>query len=896
MGPRSDEDDFYAPFRFAIIQDDVPSSSDDGSGLHSPVGGVFPRMPRAVQGGGESLRYQLDPQAAVAPSETPAPQFDFAQGLNENNQQQIPIPDTRLEPPNSRARQITFSQSHYFQLPPYHTGHSFVTHFAHYSSFSSRVPDTTHVAATVDFGCNPSQLGQLSPSGPSHTPPYYQRPPSTVNSTSVGADHRSNSVAIAERSDPSMPNATNNSRESRKGINPVVIACRLCRARKIRCDSTRPECNNCLRRNNECEYDAMPKRRGPDKRPGTRQRRCKKRASDDLNSPNPKRRRTTTEIVIDPPETQERRMGDPTSQSIRYPERSLDLRIDTPTLRSSPSLTPPSGAEHCVKQEESPTHRRSLVYGYEQSPFQRQAFPRSIDLSPLSNDSQRTFVYSTSPMVDARQREWWERISAVCPNPQELINEFNFLRYNTTHQLSFVHIDSLAVSLHEDSERMKIQPAFIFAGLALAQLLRSSRAEQGLMGMEKAVRLRDQANEAIDQALHAGQLHADLAKARFLLAVFETSAYTDYSDSRATAALHALDEMIRALTLTTIDVHDKAASSYTSGAVPTVFLEDGPSIAGRTCMCIPEEVNDASKNYATRNCSLPWSLNWTSNQIHEEEIRRLCWASLSLICDYTVQCAALGRDVSTFYLTDPGNFVLLFPGEAMYRLPEYKHPNDPLLVKESVWALHCRSMLLWSFCMSVKENQIPVDDKIEAFTQSIGEAQLIEDALNVHHCNIDTTIINLTREYLFNIQLLVANEVRITVAGLTRSGRPGILYNTKHVQEWVRSQQGAIQKGKDLIQRFSSVENNEFIRQPFIVPWFVNQLNIAVLIWPYEQTMVGLLELAKDLLFVVENLNALWACPDNDSKTNGFRAELMRACHSRGIAPPLPTPYAPSNI
>lgn len=94
-------------------------------------------------------------------------------------------------------------------------------------------------------------------------------------------------------------------------------------------------------------------------------------------------------------------------------------------------------------------------------------------------------------------------------------------------------------------------------------------------------------------------------------------------------------------------------------------------------------------------------------------------------------------------------FVLLFPGEAMYRLPEYKHPNDPLLVKESVWALHCRSMLLWSFCISVKENQIPVDDKIEAFTQSIGEAQLIEDALNIHHCNIDTTIINLTREYLF---------------------------------------------------------------------------------------------------------------------------------------------------
>jgi hypothetical protein len=52
------------------------------------------------------------------------------------------------------------------------------------------------------------------------------------------------------------------------------------RARKIRCDSTRPVCNNCLRRSNECHYDTVPKRRGPDKRPGTRQRSCKKRPSD----------------------------------------------------------------------------------------------------------------------------------------------------------------------------------------------------------------------------------------------------------------------------------------------------------------------------------------------------------------------------------------------------------------------------------------------------------------------------------------------------------------------------------------------------------------------------------------------------------------------------------------
>lgn len=69
-------------------------------------------------------------------------------------------------------------------------------------------------------------------------------------------------------------------------INPVLMPCcsLMCchhsRARKIRCDSTRPTCHNCTRRGNECEYDAVPKRRGPDKRPGTRQRSCKKRPSE----------------------------------------------------------------------------------------------------------------------------------------------------------------------------------------------------------------------------------------------------------------------------------------------------------------------------------------------------------------------------------------------------------------------------------------------------------------------------------------------------------------------------------------------------------------------------------------------------------------------------------------
>jgi len=58
----------------------------------------------------------------------------------------------------------------------------------------------------------------------------------------------------------------------------------------------RPGCDNCARRSSQCEYDAILKRRGPDKRPGTRRRSCKKRPAEGEETPAArKRRRTETE-------------------------------------------------------------------------------------------------------------------------------------------------------------------------------------------------------------------------------------------------------------------------------------------------------------------------------------------------------------------------------------------------------------------------------------------------------------------------------------------------------------------------------------------------------------------------------------------------------------------------
>lgn len=71
------------------------------------------------------------------------------------------------------------------------------------------------------------------------------------------------------------------------------------RTRKTRCDGAKPVCHNCGRRtngNNECNYDPIPKRRGPDKTPGARQRMARDVRNEIDNSYSTRRRRRARDI------------------------------------------------------------------------------------------------------------------------------------------------------------------------------------------------------------------------------------------------------------------------------------------------------------------------------------------------------------------------------------------------------------------------------------------------------------------------------------------------------------------------------------------------------------------------------------------------------------------------
>ncbi|KIY72469.1 hypothetical protein CYLTODRAFT_37194 [Cylindrobasidium torrendii FP15055 ss-10] len=133
--------------------------------------------------------------------------------------------------------------------------------------------------------------------------------------TSAGAEPwPSNSVLPSARPSPSDEATTDDRSNSRKGrrskekieLAPdqppttqgkprarVYVACVQCRSRKIRCDGAKPICHNCNKRGHpECNYDPVPKRRGPDKTPGARQRMARE-LKNDLDKDDTRRRRRT---------------------------------------------------------------------------------------------------------------------------------------------------------------------------------------------------------------------------------------------------------------------------------------------------------------------------------------------------------------------------------------------------------------------------------------------------------------------------------------------------------------------------------------------------------------------------------------------------------------------------
>ncbi|KAF7288605.1 Zn(2)-C6 fungal-type domain-containing protein [Mycena indigotica] len=735
----------------------------------------------------------------------------------------------------------------------------------------------------------------------------------------------------------------------------VVIACRPCRGRKIKCDSLRPSCSNCIRRHTPCIYDAAPKRRGPDKRPGTRKRSCKRKAV-----PAEDAKETETDDDAKPPAKRQRKVGadstakaDSDIREILTEESKTELRSKHKAkAKAKAARTAGSLSDTAASPSSSPVEPRNHSFPIAR-PLQIttqfvQSIPSTLKHSPLSLDeSTPTSLESMFSILPPSQltlpgdptsalasgsgsdrRQWWSNfLQEVSLN--KISGDLTFVFGDTGHWLSFLHLPSLLHVLWSSNERPTLPPAFILSALALAELMRSSELERGGAGRDRAARLRASAQAAFDADLaqpevtfmfisdfrtENGDRQVDyrLAEAALIIVLYEFCAHPSFHRDRMYTALQQLDGLLHRLNLFQVDFQNTHVSFFDPIKVPLVKLPlqselqqqsarsyslqpEQERLPRRTCQCSSEPGSPPPNNTVFNHMAPRWYPGWSTSEIRTEECRRLVWSSLAAASTFMVQFAALESDYPPLPMAESTSYALFFPTEIADQIsPAFSRPDGPS-PKESIWALHCRILLLWNFSRRVAKASLSsdVDLDSDALHESWSEAQAIEDSLELHVCNYDTGILYMSHEFVHNTRMNVTQALR-RVHGFSRyqSTAPGLgslFNNRKQAAEWVEYQSQVVKRVKYAIyhaHRRSHAQHNLLTRRPYEVSWFLNQLSVCVQIWTHDNTLLDAVSLGKDVLAIMDALNSWWPCEANRNHTELLRKQLVHACSVTGIEPP----------
>ncbi|KIK27597.1 hypothetical protein PISMIDRAFT_8021 [Pisolithus microcarpus 441] len=883
--------DVYAHFPHGIIVDDGPQSSEDGSGLHSPIfGAQFPHPH------GDSIRYHHDRLDIHSAAGVLASQFDY-------KNIQLSVPQTS---PHVYEDQLDIHSA---------------THAHHPSSYSQDYPITHRNHLGLDIPPH-SYHGARLPLPPVsgggsalnyHLPAPHRRYSDDVtrdNSYSTGATA---SPPISSESDqrtlipkrepesqpilhpapapsPQQPSPQSAQQESstqspaRRESSNLVIACRQCRARKIRCDSTRPICHNCVRRSNECQYDAVPKRRGPDKRPGTRQRSCKKRPADgSAPVPPSKRKKAGSSTGNARTDVQAQRSG--LDHNIMSTQQDAGNQPPLPVL--------------------SPRHP-------EFSSAQLRTLPDSYSTQPDKFRATSTQVIQYDP-----KESWNSLLSGYSKSREQsmddIVNDFSLVFTTRGHWLPVINVPNLVQRLFGSEDRSLSQLCLIFAGLAVATLVKSSEMALGTAGRDRAAWLSDQAQASLEASWSSQSIDLNLARAALMLAVYESSAHPLYTPERERKSLLHLDHIIRSLGLAFMDSNEPDVSTFTPNTVPAAHrrifsatgkddLHSHPSASKCTCTPSPSNLTMMSDpNLPSWSYTPPCNPLWTPEEVDKEDCRRLCWSALSLVASYTSRCIASRKEPSEFFMTDPSNFRLLFPGEASERGPSDLKAQSP---KDSIWALYCRSMLLWNFCTTrLRQNTFTSDETSDVALQAWREAQAIHDTLDSHRCGLDMNLLYMCREYVYNIQILITSTLQ-RFHGI--GARHLLSFGRKHAEQWLCHLGYFVGRVRTSMKQLQDGCSDVFARRPFQVTWLASQISMCLLLWENDQSLIEALEVAKDILAPLELLNAIWPCPSGlcttiayestsdmlplvlQSTCDELRKKVISICHSINI--PLPNP------
>ena len=99
---------------------------------------------------------------------------------------------------------------------------------------------------------------------------------------------------------------------------------------------------------------------------------------------------------------------------------------------------------------------------------------------------------------------------------------------DTEYHLAFLNLPLFLRTLWHPEDRVRsIRPVFILAAMAMATLMKSSEFEGGLMGRDKALWYRNEAEKAMEQSYASGERSVGMAQAALVSA---TSRFIECSD------------------------------------------------------------------------------------------------------------------------------------------------------------------------------------------------------------------------------------------------------------------------------------------------------------------------------------------------------------------------------
>ncbi|KAH7106904.1 hypothetical protein BKA62DRAFT_685456 [Auriculariales sp. MPI-PUGE-AT-0066] len=466
-------------------------------------------------------------------------------------------------------------------------------------------------------------------------------------------------------------------------------------------------------------------------------------------------------------------------------------------------------------------------------------------------------------------------------------------------QLSFMYIPLFFSKVMNPASRSAIQPSLVYSALAMSVFLQSGDTERGSPGRSRALWLRDMAQSSLEQSFNARWIDPTLAQAAWILALFEVSAHPDNTVARARSAIIMLDNIIRALALTSIDAADPAASVYAPRAVPTAALlgpqaQTSPITPATTSACtcaalsLGQNWSLSSKYTPLWGHTTAWAADWDEKEIHKEESRRLVWSTLSLATAHNSHDVAFSEVPLDFHVIQPHNYALLFPGESLANTIQFNHvaTRPGVRLKDTVWALNNRSMLLWNSCLRMRSDPATPDEKARFAVQAWNEAFTIEAALNSHTCATERAFMFHGRENLF----LTRNAV---VWDFGRYLLPDehsryVEMQRKKCQEYLAHCSAL---AKRLMQGFHTVtgqEQNLLARRPFMVWWLHGQISRCLYAYRMDPSLVMALDCAVSYCAPIDYLSALYPCAGQRNRWQRLHQRLSHARLTAGLAPPPP--------